>query len=160
MAYHELLCIRSDLKQLSDGVHEALVVEVAHLLDLAVMVAYPGIQLLHEALVGVGLVIVDRSDKRERKRERQKQSVALKKSFLSCCCIMQSKARELLRERMRQDPNTFVIKRRAAFQIGGFPKGHTRWGRTKSSNIHFLAFWLYCDRTVKVTQTGSEAHEL
>lgn len=70
MAHHEFLGICSDFEQLCDGVHEALVVEVAHLLDLAVMVAYPGIQLLHKAFVCVRLVIVDRS-------ERDRQCVAL-----------------------------------------------------------------------------------
>ncbi|TNN28037.1 hypothetical protein EYF80_061816 [Liparis tanakae] len=54
-----LLGIGADFEELRDGVHEALVVEIAHLLNLAVVVPDPGIQLLHEALVGVGLVIVN-----------------------------------------------------------------------------------------------------
>ena len=56
--HHELLCIRTHFEQLGYSVHKALMVKVAHLLNLTVVVSYPGIQLLHEALVGVGLVIV------------------------------------------------------------------------------------------------------
>ena len=43
-------------------------VKVAHLLDLTVVVSYPGIQLLHEALMGIGLVIVNWSENQEEKR--------------------------------------------------------------------------------------------
>ena len=68
--HHELLCICADFEQLRYSVHEALMVKVAHLLDLTVVVSYPGIQLLHEALVGVGLVIVNwPGNSRERRQE-------------------------------------------------------------------------------------------
>ena len=59
LSYHQFLCICTDFEELCDGVHKALVMEIAHLLNLTVMVPYPGIQLFHEALVGVGLVIVN-----------------------------------------------------------------------------------------------------
>lgn len=36
--------------------------EIAHLLNLTVMVPYTGIQLFHETLVGVWLVIINRSE--------------------------------------------------------------------------------------------------
>ena len=57
--HHELLCVCTDFEQLGYSVHKALMVKVAHLLDLTVVVSYSGIQLLHEALVGVGLVIIN-----------------------------------------------------------------------------------------------------
>lgn len=37
--------------------------EIAHLLNLTVMVPYPDIQLIHEALVGVWLVIINRPER-------------------------------------------------------------------------------------------------
>ncbi|KAK1875016.1 Exocyst complex component 6, partial [Dissostichus eleginoides] len=64
-----LLSVSADFQQLCDGVYEALVVEIAHLFNLTVMVPYPGIQLFHEALVGVGLVIVNRSERDTRDEE-------------------------------------------------------------------------------------------
>lgn len=65
-SYHQLLRIGPDLQELCDGVHKALVVEVAHLLNLAVMVPYPGIELFHEPLVSVGLVIINRPETKNR----------------------------------------------------------------------------------------------
>lgn len=52
----EFLGFPADLEQLGDGIHEALVVEVAHLLDLPVVVADPRLQLLHEAPVLLPIV--------------------------------------------------------------------------------------------------------
>lgn len=72
MTHHKLFRICSDFEELRNGIHEALVVEVAHLLDLAVMVAYPGIQLLHETLVGIRLVIVNRSEKKTKDTNKKK----------------------------------------------------------------------------------------
>lgn len=66
-SYHQLLCISTDFEELCDGIYKALVVEITHLLNLTVMIPYPGIQLFHEALVGIGLVIVNRP-------EREKES--------------------------------------------------------------------------------------
>ena len=66
LSYHQFLCISANFEQLCDGVHKALVVEIAHLLNLTVMIPYPGIQLFHEALVGVGLVIIDRPARQTR----------------------------------------------------------------------------------------------
>lgn len=63
ISYHQFLCINADFEELCDGIHKTLVVEIAHLLNLAIMVPYPGIQLFHEALVGIGLVIVYRPER-------------------------------------------------------------------------------------------------
>lgn len=71
LSHHQFLCICADFEELCDGVHEALVVEIAHLLDLTVMVPYPGVQLLHEALVGIGLVIVNGPDTHEQRKKRR-----------------------------------------------------------------------------------------
>lgn len=74
-SYHQFLCISTDFKELCDSVHKALVMEIAHLLNLTVMVPYPGIQLFHETLVGIRLVIINRPerDKQVRKRELKEQ---------------------------------------------------------------------------------------
>lgn len=48
VAHLEFLCFSTNFKQLCDGVHKALEVMVAHLLDLAVVIANPPLQLLHE----------------------------------------------------------------------------------------------------------------
>lgn len=62
MPHLEFLGFPPDLEQLSDGIHEALVVEVAHFLDLTVVVADPRLQFLHES--PVLLPIVHRPGKR------------------------------------------------------------------------------------------------
>lgn len=88
LSHHEFLCISADFEELCNGIYKALVVEIAHLLNLTVMVSYPGIQLLHEALVGIGLVIVNRPDTdkqgtEERGQGRKGTTVTLKGICLS-----------------------------------------------------------------------------
>lgn len=57
--YHQLFSISPDFKELCDGIHKTLVMEIAHLFNLTVMVPYTSIQLFNEALVGVWLVIIN-----------------------------------------------------------------------------------------------------
>lgn len=61
ITYHKFFCISPDFEELCDSVDKPLVVKIAHLLNLTVMISYPGIQLLHEAHVGIWLVIVNGS---------------------------------------------------------------------------------------------------
>lgn len=60
--YFEFLGLSSYFQQLSNRVHKALVVEVAHFLDFSVMVANTSFQLLHES--SMFLTIIDRPLKR------------------------------------------------------------------------------------------------
>lgn len=45
--------------------------EIAHLLNLPVMVPYPGIQLFHKPLVGIWLVIINRPEKKKSSDEKE-----------------------------------------------------------------------------------------
>lgn len=103
----QLLRLPSYFEQLRDGVHEALEVMVAHLLDLAVVVTDPHVQLLHEGAMLVTVI---------HRPARGEKTAALKKWYYiyiySFLCILSwyNAIQKILKERKRRNKTGGVWK--------------------------------------------------